>query len=43
VGWGNAVSLTVVFVIAALALILWLFPETSGLELEESAVAVLED
>jgi putative MFS transporter len=42
-GWGNAVSLTVVFLIAALGLILWLFPETSGLELEEAAVAVLED
>ena len=43
VGWGNAVSLTVVFVIAALGLILWWFPETSGLELEEAAEAILQD
>ena len=37
VGWGNAVSGTVVFVLAALFLILWLIPETSKKELEETA------
>lgn len=37
IGWGTAVSVTVVFPVAALALILWLLPETSGLELEETA------
>lgn len=37
VGWGNAVSLTTVAVIAALGLILWLIPETSGKEIEEAA------
>ncbi len=37
IGWGNAVSLTVVFVVAALVLILALLPETSRRELEETA------
>lgn len=37
IGWGDAVSLTAVGVVAALVLILWLLPETSRLELEETA------
>ena len=37
IGWGNAVSVTAVFVLAALMLILWLLPETSKMELEETA------
>lgn len=37
IGWGNAVSFTAVSVLAALALILWLLPETSRKELEETA------
>jgi putative MFS transporter len=37
IGWGDAVSLTVVAVGAALALILWWLPETGGKELEEAA------
>lgn len=37
VGWGNAVSLTALAVVTALILILWLLPETKGLELEEAA------
>jgi putative MFS transporter len=37
IGWGSAVSLTVVFVVAALVLILVLLPETSRRELEETA------
>lgn len=37
IGWGNAVSLTSVSVVAALVLILVLLPETSGRELEETA------
>jgi putative MFS transporter len=36
-GWGNAVSLTAIAVIAALILILALLPETSRKELEETA------
>jgi putative MFS transporter len=36
-GWGNAVSLTAISVIAALILILALLPETSRRELEETA------
>jgi putative MFS transporter len=37
IGWGNAVSLTAIAVIAALILLLALLPETSGRELEETA------
>ncbi|KYF85780.1 MFS transporter [Sorangium sp. So ce388] len=37
IGWGQAVSATAIFPIAALALILWLLPETRGKELEETA------
>jgi putative MFS transporter len=37
VGWGNATSATAVFLAAALGLILWLIPETSRRELEETA------
>jgi putative MFS transporter len=37
IGWGNAVSLTAVSMLAALVLILWLVPETAGKELEEAA------
>jgi len=37
IGWGDAVSVTAGFVVAALAIILWAFPETSGRELEETA------
>jgi putative MFS transporter len=37
VGWGNAVSLTALFVAAALFLILALLPETRQKELEETA------
>ncbi len=37
IGWGSAVSLTAVFLAAALTLILWLLPETAGRELEETA------
>lgn len=38
VGWGAAVSATAFFPLAALALILWLLPETQGKELEQTAV-----
>ncbi|AUX20838.1 MFS transporter [Sorangium cellulosum] len=37
VGWGSAVSATAIFPLVALALILWLLPETRGKELEETA------
>ena len=37
IGWGNAVSLTVIPVVIALALLLWLLPETSQRELEETS------
>ncbi|KYF47003.1 MFS transporter permease [Sorangium cellulosum] len=37
VGWGPAVSATSIFPLFALALILWLLPETRGKELEETA------
>ncbi len=37
IGWGNAVSLTSIFVVAALCLILMLLPETSRRELEETS------
>lgn len=37
IGWGNAVSMTAGFVVAALVLILWRLPETRGRELEETA------
>ena len=37
IGWGSAVSLTAVFLAAALTLILWLLPETAGRELEQTA------
>ena len=37
IGWGNAVSLTAIAVIAALILLLALLPETSRRELEETA------
>lgn len=37
VGWGSAVSATVLALVAALALILWKIPETGGKELEETA------
>ncbi len=37
IGWGDAVSLTALGPIGALALILWLLPETKGRELEETA------
>lgn len=37
IGWGNAVSLTAVAVVIALALIMTLLPETKGRELEETA------
>lgn len=37
IGWGPAVSFTVVFLLAALALVLWLLPETTRRELEETA------
>ncbi|AUX40586.1 MFS transporter [Sorangium cellulosum] len=37
VGWGRAVSTTAVFPLIALALILWLLPETRGKELEETS------
>lgn len=37
IGWGNAVSATVVFLLAALGLVLWLLPETTRRELEETA------
>ena len=37
VGWGPAVSATAIFPLVALALILWLLPETRGKELEETA------
>jgi putative MFS transporter len=37
IGWGDAVSLTAICVVAALFLILWLLPETKGRELEETA------
>lgn len=37
IGWGDAVSVTAGFVVAALAIILWALPETSGKELEETA------
>lgn len=37
IGWGNAVTLTVVAVLAALALVLWWLPETRGQELEQAA------
>ncbi|WP_437318961.1 MFS transporter [Sorangium sp. So ce385] len=36
-GWGPAVSATAIFPVIALALILWLLPETRGKELEETA------
>ncbi len=36
-GWGQAVSATAIFPVIALALILWLLPETRGKELEETA------
>ncbi len=37
IGWGNATSATAVFLAAALGLILWLVPETTRRELEETA------
>lgn len=37
IGWGDAVSLTVIAALAALALLLWWLPETRGAELEEAA------
>ncbi|WP_437757815.1 MFS transporter [Sorangium sp. So ce1389] len=37
IGWGQAVSATAIFPLVALALILWLLPETRGKELEETA------
>jgi putative MFS transporter len=37
VGWGTAVSTTVLSVLVALVLILWLLPETSRKELEEAS------
>ncbi len=37
IGWGNAVSFTVVSVVLALILILWLLPETAQRELEETS------
>lgn len=37
IGWGDAVTLTALCAIGALALILWLLPETKGQELEETA------
>ncbi len=37
VGWGHAAAATAVFPLLALGLILWLLPETSGRELEETA------
>ncbi len=37
VGWGKAVSATAIFPMIALALILWLLPETRGKELEETS------
>ncbi|KYF77189.1 MFS transporter [Sorangium cellulosum] len=37
IGWGPAVSMTSIFPLLALALILWLLPETRGKELEETA------
>ncbi len=37
VGWGEATAATAVFPLLALGLILWLLPETSGRELEETA------
>ena len=39
IGWGGAVRGTAVFAVLALALILWLLPETAGRELEETAKA----
>lgn len=42
-GWGTAVLLTVPFVLAALGCILWLLPETKGLELEETAALDLPE
>lgn len=39
VGWGSAVRGTAMFAVLALALVLWLLPETSGKELEETATA----
>ena len=38
-GWGKAVSVTAVFPVLALVLILLFFPETKGKELEETALA----
>ncbi|WP_437877450.1 MFS transporter [Sorangium sp. So ce513] len=37
VGWGPAMSATVIFPLIALGLILWFLPETRGKELEETA------
>ena len=37
IGWGNAVSLTAVFLVLALVLLLATLPETRGKELEETA------
>jgi putative MFS transporter len=37
VGWGSAVRVTALFPLLALALILWLLPETRARELEETA------
>ncbi len=37
VGWGPAVTYTAVFPLMALGLILWLLPETRGMELEETS------
>lgn len=39
IGWGGAVRGTAVFAVLALALILWLLPETAGRELEDTAGA----
>jgi len=36
-GWGAAVSVTTIFPVVALGLILWWLPETKGKELEETA------
>jgi MFS transporter, putative metabolite:H+ symporter len=37
IGWGDAVAATAAFPLVALALLLWLLPETKGRELEETA------
>jgi putative MFS transporter len=37
IGWGDAVSLTAIFVVAALVLVVLVLPETAGRELEDTA------